>query len=143
MSKSVNKVILLGNIGKDPETRFLSSGTAVSTCSIATSHNFKNGDGEWTEKTEWTNLKFWGRLAEVVNEYVKKGDKLHVIGRLETQSWDDKESGEKKYRTEVVVEEMSLLGGKGEDGGSETKSKGNNRQSKKRQEPEDDDGVPF
>ncbi|AXC15202.1 Single-stranded DNA-binding protein [Acidisarcina polymorpha] len=119
MAKSVNKVILLGNVGKDPEFKMLPSGQGVANFSIATAERFKDKGGEWQERTEWHNLVAYARLAEIIRDYVKKGTKLYVEGRLTTRSWDDKESGKKVYRTEVVMSELSLLSGRGEgDGGS-------------------------
>src|ERR1700753_1679221 len=111
MAKSVNKVILLGNIGKDPEIKFLPSGSAVANFSIATSERFKDKGGEWQDRTEWHNIIAWQRLAEIVGEYVKKGSKVYIEGRLQTSSWDDKQSGEKKYKTEIVASDLVLLGG--------------------------------
>ena len=114
MAKSVNKVILLGNIGKDPEVKFLPSGSAVATFSIATSERFKDKGGEWQDRTEWHNLVAFGKVAEIIRDYVKKGAKLYVEGSLRTQSWDDKTSGQKRYKTEIVVNDLSLLSGRGE-----------------------------
>lgn len=117
MAKSVNKVILLGNVGKDPEIRSTAGGMAVATFSIATTDRQKDPQGNWQDKTEWHNLVAFQRNAEVIRDYVKKGNKLYVEGKLTTRSWDDKESGQKKYRTEIIVNEISLLSGRGEDGG--------------------------
>ena len=116
--RSVNKVILLGNLGKDPEVKFTPSGTPVAKFSLATNDRFKDKDGNWQDRTEWHNLTAYGKLAEIVRDYVKKGNKLYTEGRLTTRSWDDKESGKKVYRTEIVVGDISLLSGRGEDGGS-------------------------
>lgn len=120
MAKSVNKVILLGNVGKDPEVKFLPSGQAVANFSIATSERFKDKQGEWQERTEWHNIVAYARLAEIIRDYVKKGSKLYVEGRLTTRSWEDKETSKKVYRTEIVMAELSLLSGRGdgEGGGS-------------------------
>jgi single-strand DNA-binding protein len=120
MAKSVNKVILLGNVGKDPEIRSTAGGMTIANFSIATSENIKGQDGQWTEKTEWHNLVAFQRTAEVIRDYVKKGSKLYVEGRLQTSSWDDKTTGQKKYKTEIIVGDISLLSGRGEgssDGG--------------------------
>jgi single-strand DNA-binding protein len=117
MAKSVNKVILLGNVGKEPEVKFLPSGGAVANFSIATSERYKDKAGEFQEKTEWHNVVAYGKLADIIRDYVKKGSKLYVEGRLTTRSWDDKDSGKKVYRTEIVVAELSLLSGRGEEGG--------------------------
>lgn len=116
MAKSVNKVILLGNVGKDPEVKFLPSGQPVANFSIATSERFKDKQGEWQERTEWHNIVAYARLAEIIRDYVKKGSKLYAEGRLTTRSWDDKDSGKKVYRTEIVLAELSLLSGRGEGG---------------------------
>lgn len=118
MAKSVNKVILIGNLGKDPEIKYTPSGTAVAKFSLATNERFKDKAGEWQDRTEWHNIVAWQRLAEIIGEYVKKGSKIYIEGRLQTSSWDDKESGQKKYRTEVIASDLVLLSGRGEEGGS-------------------------
>jgi len=117
MAKSVNKVILLGNVGKDPEIRATASGMTVANFSIATTDRIKGQDGQFTDKTEWHNLVAFQRTAEIVRDYVKKGNKLYIEGRLQTSSWDDKTSGQKKYKTEIIVSDLSLLSGKGEGSG--------------------------
>jgi single-strand DNA-binding protein len=117
MAKSVNKVILVGNLGKDPEVKFTPSGVPVAKFSLATNERFKDKSGEWQDRTEWHNIVAWQRLAEIIGEYVKKGSKIYIEGRLQTSSWEDKQSGEKKYRTEVVASDLVLLGGRGEGGG--------------------------
>ena len=114
MAKSVNKVILLGNVGKDPEFKMTPGGVGVATFSIATSDRTKDKAGEWQDRTEWHNLVAFQRTAEIVRDYVKKGTKLYVEGKIQTRSWDDKESGQKKYRTEIIVNDLSLLSGRGE-----------------------------
>ncbi|MDQ2834312.1 MAG: single-stranded DNA-binding protein [Acidobacteriota bacterium] len=116
MARSVNKVILLGNVGKDPEIRATQSGMVVANFSIATTDRIKGQDGQFTDKTEWHNLVAFQRTAEIVRDYVKKGNKLYVEGRLQTSSWDDKATGQKKYKTEIIVSDLSLLSGKGEGG---------------------------
>jgi single-strand DNA-binding protein len=117
MAKSVNKVILLGNVGKDPEIRTTPSGVLVASFGLATSENRKDGQGNWQEHTEWHNLKAFNRTAEIIRDYVKKGSKLYIEGKLQTRSWDDKESGAKKYRTEIIVNELVLLTGREEGAG--------------------------
>lgn len=117
MAKSVNKVILLGNVGKDPETRSTGGGTLVANFTLATSDRQKDAQGNWQERTEWHNLVAFTRLAEIVRDYVKKGSKLYVEGKIQTRSWDDKETGAKRYRTEIIVNDLSLLSGR-EDGSS-------------------------
>ena len=118
MAKSVNKVILIGNSGKDPEVKYSSSGMAIAKFTIATNERFKDKSGEWQERTEWHNIVAFQRLAEIVGEYVKKGTKVYVEGRLQTSSWDDKETGQKKYKTEIVANDLALLSGRGEDAGA-------------------------
>lgn len=113
MAKGVNKVILLGNVGKDPEIRTTPAGTTVATFSLATADRAKDPQGNWTDRTEWHNLVAFQRTAEIVRDYVKKGSQLYVEGKIQTRSWDDKESGQKKYRTEILVNDLSLLGGRG------------------------------
>ena len=117
MAKSVNKVILVGNLGKDPEVKYTPQGTAVAKITVATSSSYKDKtSGEWQETTEWHNVVLWQRLAEIAGEYLKKGNKVYIEGRLQTRSWDDKQSGQKRYMTEVVANEMVLLGGRSEGG---------------------------
>jgi single-strand DNA-binding protein len=111
MAKGVNKVFLLGNVGKDPEIRSTPSGTTVATFTLATADRQKDQTGNWADKTEWHNLVAFQRTAEIVRDYVKKGTQLFIEGKIQTRSWDDKESGQKKYRTEILVNELSLLGG--------------------------------
>jgi single-strand DNA-binding protein len=118
MAKGVNKVLLLGNVGKDPEIRSTAGGMTVASFSLATADRQKDAQGNWTDKTEWHNLVCFQRTAEVVRDYVKKGTQLFVEGKIQTRSWDDKESGQKKYKTEILVNELTLLGGKPGEGGS-------------------------
>ena len=153
MAKSVNKAILLGNVGKDPEIRATGSGAAVASFSIATSERFKDKTGNWQDRTEWHNLVAYQRLAEIVRDYVKKGTKLYVEGRLQTSSWDDKATGQKKYRTEIIVNDLSLLSGRGEGGESSGGgySRGNTASFDQRAPSDDyaqsaeitDDDIPF
>ena len=124
MAKSVNKVILLGNVGKDPEIRSTPSGTLVATLTLATSDRQKDAQGNWQDRTEWHNLVAFTRTAEIIRDYVKKGNKLYVEGKIQTRSWDDKESGQKRYRTEIIINDMSLLSGRdeGSSGGGSSRS---------------------
>ena len=115
--KSVNKVILIGNLGKDPEVKYTPSGTPVAKIALATNERFKDKSGEWQDRTEWHNVVLWQRLAEIAGEYLKKGGKVYIEGRLQTRSWDDKQTNQKKYMTEVVASDLVLLGGRGEGGG--------------------------
>ena len=121
MAKGVNKVFLLGNVGKDPEIRSTAGGMIVASFSLATADRQKDQQGNWQDKTEWHNLVAFSRTAEIVRDYVKKGTQLFIEGKIQTRSWDDKESGQKKYRTEILINETSLLGGgpgRGEGAGS-------------------------
>ena len=115
--RSLNRVQLIGNLGKDPEVKFTPQGTPVAKLTIATNERFKDKAGEWQDRTEWHNVVLWQRMAEIAGEYLKKGGKVYIEGRLQTRSWDDKTSGQKKYMTEVVASDMILLGGRGEGGG--------------------------
>lgn len=110
MPKSVNRVILVGNVGKDPEVRYAPSGVALAKFSLATNERFKDKSGEWQDRTEWHNVVAWQRLAEIIGEYVHKGDKLYIEGKLQTSSWEDRQSGEKRFRTEIVARDIVLLG---------------------------------
>ena len=112
--KSVNKVILVGNVGKDPEIKYTPQGTPVAKITLATNESFKDKSGQWQERTEWHNVVAWQRLAEIVGEYLKKGSKVYIEGHLQTRSWDDKQTKQKKYMTEIVANELVLLSdGKG------------------------------
>ena len=108
---SVNKVILVGRLGKDPEQRFMPNGEAVTNATLATSENWKDKSGEKQEKTEWHNLTFYRRLAEIAGEFLKKGSMIYVEGKLATRKWQDKE-GKDRYTTDIIVGEMQMLGGK-------------------------------
>src|SRR5258705_13191776 len=109
---SVNKVILIGNLGADPETRYLPSGDAVANIRIATTEVWKDKGGEKQEHTEWHRIAFFGKLAEIAGEYLKKGSPVYVEGRIRTRKWQDKE-GQEKYSTEIVADRMQLLGSRG------------------------------
>src|SRR5689334_588633 len=154
---SLNKVMLIGNLGKDPEVRYTASGTAVASFSIATSEKFKNKSGEWEEKTEWHNITLWARLAEIAGEYLAKGKTVYIEGRLQTRKWQDKD-GRDRYTTEIVGEKMQMLSGKGEGGGGrqrQSQGQGGNRsygqqgqsqgQGQSYEEPvfNPDDDIPF
>jgi single-strand DNA-binding protein len=127
MAKGVNKVFLLGNVGKDPEMRATAGGMTIANFTLATADRVKGADGQYTDRTEWHNLVAFQRTAEIVRDYVKKGTQLFIEGKIQSRSWDDKETGQKKYKTEILVNELSLLGkpgggSGGEGGGSYTKS---------------------
>ncbi len=113
MARGINKVILVGNLGKDPEIRYSASGAAIANITIATSDNWKDKQtGEKQERTEWHRVVFFNRLAEVVGEYLKKGSQVYVEGRLQTRKWQDKD-GQDRYTTEIVASEMQMLGSRG------------------------------
>ena len=118
MAKSVNKVILLGNVGKDPEIRSTAGGAIVANLTLATSDRFQDAQGNWQDRTEWHTLVAFKRTAEIVRDYVKKGSKLYIEGKLQTRSWDDKETNVKKYRTEIIVNDLVLLSSREEGGGA-------------------------
>ena len=113
----VNKVLLIGNLGRDPEVRTTPSGQSVASFTLATSRRWKDRDGNRQEQTEWHNIVVWGKQAETASQYLTKGKQIYVEGRIQTRSWDDKTSGEKKYRTEVVCDNFQMLGSRGESGG--------------------------
>jgi single-strand DNA-binding protein len=119
MPKSVNKVILVGNVGNDPEVKYSTSGTPIAKFSLATNERFKDRNHEWQERTEWHSIVAWQRLAEIVGEYVAKGSKLYVEGKIQTSSWEDRQSGERKYRTEIVARDLLLLGPGANGGGDQ------------------------
>jgi len=123
---SVNKVILVGRLGKDPETRYMTSGEAVTNATLATSENWKDKNGEKQERTEWHNLVFYRRLAEIAGEYLKKGSQIYVEGKLQTRKWQDKE-GKERFSTEIVANEMQMLGGRGGGGGEGGGPRGGSR----------------
>ena len=122
MPRSVNKVILVGNVGKDPEVRYSASGTPVANFSLATNEKFKDRNDQWQERTEWHSIVAWQRLAEIVEEYVAKGSKVYVEGKLQTTSWEDRQSGERKYRTEIVARQIRFLGKRADAPTAETSS---------------------
>jgi single-strand DNA-binding protein len=118
MARGVNKVILVGNLGKDPETRYMPSGSAVTNLRVATSESWKDKTtGEQTERTEWHAVAMFGRLAEIAAEYLRKGSKVYIEGKLRTRKWQDKTSGQDRYTTEIIADEMQMLDSKGGGGG--------------------------
>jgi len=146
MPKSVNKVILVGNLGKDPEVKYTPSGKPVAKFSLATNERFKDRGGEWQERTEWHDVVAWQRLAEIVGEYVSKGSRVYIEGKLQTSSWEDRQSGERKYRTEIVARDLVLLGPRQNGNGGQSTAHHNSEQA----EPAyvgggeiTDDDIPF
>lgn len=118
MARGVNKVILIGNLGQDPELRYTGSGTAVCNLRIATNESYKDSNGEWVEKTEWHSVVTWARLAEICGEYLKKGSSVYIEGSLQTRQWEDRD-GNTKYTTEIKAQEMQMLDSRGGGGGSD------------------------
>jgi single-strand DNA-binding protein len=134
---SLNKVLLIGNTGRDPEVRYTASGTAVASFSLATSEKFKNKGGEWEERTEWHNIILWGRLAEIAGEYLTKGKTVFIEGRLQTRKWQDRD-GKDRFTTEIVGEKMQMLSRKEGNGRTEeAPSQG------EQTPPPSDDEIPF
>lgn len=120
MARGINKVILVGNLGQDPEVRYATSGSAICTLSIATSESWKDKDGQQQERTEWHRCKAFGKLAEICGEYLKKGRQVYVEGALRTEKYTDK-AGVEKYSTDIIISEMQMLGGNpNESGGQRT-----------------------
>jgi single-strand DNA-binding protein len=157
----INKVILVGRLGKDPEIRSTPQGNTVAKFTMATDEKFTDRAGEKQERTEWHNIVAWGKLGEICGQYLKKGKLVYIEGSIRTDSWDDKESGQKKYRTEIVANTMKMLDRRGDEGGgggggsydrgsssygqssssSSTSSRGGGRPASS--EIEDDEEVPF
>ena len=127
MAKSVNKVILVGNVGQDPEVKYTASGLPVAKLSLATNERFKDRNDAWQDRTEWHSVVAWQRLAEIVGEYVRKGSKLYIEGKLQTSTWEDKQSGERKFRTEIVARDVVLLGAR--DDGEEARAEARGEES--------------
>jgi len=143
MPKSVNKVILVGNVGQDPEVKYTPSGTPVAKLSLATNERFKDRNDEWQERTEWHSIIAWQRLAEIVGEYVKKGSKLYIEGKLQTSSWEDRQSGSKRYRTEIIARDIVLLGS--HENADDSHPKRNGREQETYASPSEitDEDIPF
>ncbi len=139
---SLNKVMLIGNLGKDPEVRFTASGQAVASFSLATSEKFKGKTGEWEERTEWHSITLWGKLAEIAGEYLSKGKTVYIEGRLQTRKWQDK-SGNDRYTTEIVGDKMQMLSAKGERSGGDAPSTPKTTGSSHEEPPFQDDDIPF
>ena len=139
---SLNKVMLIGRLGKDPEVRYTSSGTPVATFSVATSEQWKDGNGQKQEKTEWMNIVVWSKLAEVVKKYLTKGAQVYLEGKLTTRKWQDREGGQ-RYTTEVVANKMVLLGGKRAESEHEQPEPQSYSGTGHAETSVTDDGIPF
>ena len=150
-TKGVNKVILVGNLGNDPEVRYMPNGNAVANLSLATSESWKDPQGQMQERTEWHRLTMYRRLAEIAGEYLKKGSQIYVEGKLQTRKWQD-QSGQDRYTTEIIVDQMQMLGGRGGEGGGQNQGNNQNQGGGQNQggqppmaEPDFDfdDDIPF
>ncbi len=142
----INKVILVGRLGKDPEIRSTPNGTTVTKFSLATDERFTDRSGEKQERTEWHNIVAWGKLGEICGQYLKKGKLVFIEGSIRTDSWDDKESGQKKYRTEIVARDMKMLDRRGDEeggGGGYSGSRKSSGSSAPAPDTMEDDEVPF
>ncbi len=146
MAGTVNRVILVGRLGKDPEIKYTPSGTPMASFSLATDENRKDSDGNRQTVTEWHNIILWGKQAEIAGEFLKKGRLIYIEGRLQTRSWEDSQSGTQRYRTEVVGERFVMLGGRG-DGGESADHDRSSAPMPTRSSPEtrseDDEDLPF
>ena len=153
MARGVNKAIIVGNLGRDPEVRYTANGSAVANVTVATSESWKDKQsGERQERTEWHRVVFFGRLAEIAEEYLKKGSQVYIEGSIRTQKWQDKESGQDRYTTEIVARDMQMLGSRGGDSSgasdddyssatrSATASSGGGASGR---DPDLDDDIPF
>jgi single-strand DNA-binding protein len=151
MARGINKVILVGHLGRDPEVRYSANGQAIANVTIATSESWKDKNtGEKQEKTEWHRVVFFGRLGEIAGEYLKKGSQVYIEGRLQTRKWQDKE-GKDRYTTEIVANEMQMLGSKGSNTGGDFASQSQSADSTRAPQPatqaagadDFDDDIPF
>ena len=146
---SVNRVILIGNIGKDPDIRHMPNGDAVANIGLATTESWKDKSGEKQEKTEWHKVAFFGKLAEIVGEYCKKGSAIYIEGRIQTRKWQDKE-GQDRYTTEIIADRMQMLGGKTQESGVTDEQMRNRKAAREVNKPSDpgsfedfQDDIPF
>jgi len=152
MARGINKAIIVGNLGRDPEVRYTANGNAIANITVATAESWKDKQsGERQEKTEWHRVVFFGRLAEIAGEYLKKGSQVYIEGRLQTRKWEDK-SGQERYTTEIVASEMQMLGSRGggaseasdDDYSSEARSAaGSSGGGTSGGDPDLDDDIPF
>jgi len=145
---SVNKVILVGRLGKDPEVKYTQNGVAVASFSLATDEQWKNKEGEKQQKTTWHNLVLWDKLAEIAGQYLTKGQQIYVEGKLQTRKWEDKD-GNTRYTTEIVIANLVMLGSKSDNEGSSDEKSARKKAAPKKSEPQEDglgvgdDDIPF
>ena len=148
MARGVNKVILIGNLGQDPDTKYMPSGSAVTNLRVATSESFKDREtGQQQERTEWHSVAMFGRLAEIAGEYLRKGSQVYIEGRLRTRKWQDKQ-GQDRYSTEIIADQMQMLGSRGGAAGAAADATSAERPASRSraaatQEAELDDDIPF
>ena len=138
-----HKVILVGNLGRDPEMRYLGSGSPVTNFSMATSEKWKDAEGNSQEKTEWHNIVAWRNLAEICGQYLKKGSKAYIEGKLQTRSWDDKNTGVKKYMTEIVADNLIMLDSRGQGGESAGEKNAGEKNTVTQEQSSPDSDLPF
>jgi single-strand DNA-binding protein len=143
LSGTVNKVILIGRLGRDPEIRYTPSGQALAKFSLATDENRKDQDGNWQSETTWHNIILWAKNAERAGENLKKGSLIYIEGRISNRSWDDPESGQKKYMTEIVGDRFKMLGGRGDSVQSQAPETTSQTQPTQSQQPQEEDDLPF
>lgn len=139
---AVNKAILIGNLGADPELRYTTGGTAVASFNIATTERFKDRNGEQQERTEWHSIVCWGKMGELANEYLRKGRSVYIEGRIQTRNYEDKD-GIKRYKTEIVAQQMQFLGGRGQEGQQAGPAGESSSAPAEPEIPADDDDLPF
>ena len=148
MARGVNKVILVGNLGNEPETKYMPSGSAVTNISVATNESWKDKEtGERVDRTEWHRVAMFNRLAEIAGEYLHKGSQVYIEGRIRTRKWQDKE-GQDRYTTEIIADQMQMLGGRGQasdmpDNFEKGPAPAARQSAAPRPEPEFDDDIPF
>jgi len=143
MARSLNKVMLIGNLGRDPEVRYTPSGVAVATFTIATNESWRDQEGNTQERTEWHNIVAWRKLAEICGEWLKKGKKVYIEGRLQTRSYDDKNTGTKRYTTEIVADNMIMLDSRGASGESAPQAPAQSSEEPSLPGGSKDDDLPF
>lgn len=143
MARGVNKVIIIGNLGQDPDTRYMPSGSAVTNLRVATNESWKDKQtGEQKDRTEWHNVAMFNRLAEIAAEYLRKGSQVYIEGKLRTRKWQDKQ-GNDRYTTEIVADEMQMLGGRSGAGAPAMNDPGDSRPAPRASADDFDDDIPF
>ena len=143
MARSLNKVLLIGNLGRDPEVRYTPSGVAVATFTVATNESWKDQEGNQQERTEWHNIVAWRKLAEICGEWLKKGKKVYIEGRLQTRNYDDKNTGTKRYITEIVADNLIMLDSRGAQGEATQQAAPPSAEEPFAQGASKDDDLPF